>query len=44
MMFFKLNLHDVSACLTPLVPRAFTVFPCAEKITVSFNICPAALE
>ncbi|PKU30338.1 hypothetical protein llap_19358 [Limosa lapponica baueri] len=32
MMFFKFNLYDFSVCLSPLVPRAFTVFPCAEKI------------
>lgn len=43
MMFFKLNLHDFSACVSQTVPGASAVFPHAEKMTVSLNISPAAL-
>lgn len=43
-IFFKMNLYDFSVCLSPLVPGAFTAFPCVEKTSVSFNTCPAALK
>lgn len=44
MVFLKLDLHDFRVCLSLSVGRgAFTVFCCAEKITVSFSFCSAAL-